>query len=384
MSDTDERADDLRRALVAELTKAGSLRDPRWTAAFEHVPRHAFVPRFLGRQPDGTFTPVDGTAPARRREWLEQVYTDEPLITEVDGTFSVSSSSQPSLMAEMLEALEITGPERVLEIGTGTGYNAGLLCAGLGSDEQVVSVDIAAELVETARGRLSALGYQPTLVTVDGAAGYPGGAPYDRIIATCSLPEVPRAWLAQVRDGGLILVNLYRELGGGALARLRVEEGCASGRFMPFFGGFMPTRTYPRVPASELLEALRVRTEHGEDEGTTRPASVGADALTDETFGMLAALCVNAEQLWLLPDDAPEQFWLLDHSGSWANQTTDADGALTVTQGGPARLWDQLEAVHREWITLSRPPREEYGLTVAPNGDHVLWHMSPDGPSWPL
>src|SRR5262249_50607853 len=156
----------------------------------------------------------------------------------------------PSLMARMLEALDITGTERVLEIGTGTGYNAALLCEGLDDGGHVVSVDIDGGLVEAARAHLSSLGYAPTVATVDGEAGYPDPAPYDRIIATCSLPRVPVEWIAQTAEGGLILLNLFRDLGGGALALLRVEGGQASGHFLPTYGGFMPTRTLARVTGS--------------------------------------------------------------------------------------------------------------------------------------
>lgn len=381
MPEPDETRE-LRRALVAELIDAGALRSPRWITAFNAVPRHLIVPRFLARRSDSTFTTVDGDELSQRHEWLRQVYTDEPLITEADGPFAVSSSSQPSLMAEMLEALEVSGAERVLEIGTGTGYNAALLCEGLGSCRPVVSVDITGELVETARSRLAALHYRPDLVTTDGAKGYPDGAPYDRIIATCSLPLVPREWLDQVTDGGMILVNLYRDLGGGALARLRVEDGRASGHFLPFSGGFMPTRTCHRVPAVELLDASRADGGHRSGEGR-RPTAIGADVLDDDAFGMFAALRIDADRLRLLPDDEPEQFWLLGTDGSWAYQSTD-DGVSVAAQGGPARLWDELENAHAEWVALNRPPRDQFGLTVTSDGDHRIWCGTPTGPSWPF
>ncbi|MCW2914403.1 MAG: Protein-L-isoaspartate(D-aspartate) O-methyltransferase [Actinomycetia bacterium] len=373
---------DLRRALVAKLTEDGSLRDPRWIAAFQAVPRHVFVPRFLlDRTHTNTYEPVDATDPAQHREWLERVYSDEPLVTRVDGMFSVSSSSQPSLMADMLETLQITGAERVLEIGTGTGYNSALLCEGLGTDDQVFSVDIDADLVEAARGHLDGLGYRPTLATLDGAEGYPDGAPYDRIIATCSLPRVPVEWIAQTAEGGLILVNLYRDLGGGALALLRVEDGQASGHFMPYFGGFMPTCTIERIPGSELLATHRTH-EDADRDGVERATAMSEDLLKDDTFGMVAALRVDAQRLGLLPEGEPEQFWLLGRDGSWAYQTTDKGGGLIAVQGGPIELWDQLEAAYDDWTALGRPAREEYGLTVTAGGEHIIWHGAPSGPSW--
>jgi methyltransferase of ATP-grasp peptide maturase system len=377
-SEATETADlerELPRVLAADLTAADVLRSPRWITAFEAVPRHLFVPRiFIDRDHAGRYELLDGREPGRRRQWLEQAYADEPLVTKLDNGTWLSSSTQPSLMAIMLEALSVFGAERVLEVGTGTGYNAALLSAGLGSG-QVTSIDIDAALVDAARSRLHRLGYSPVLAAADGTVGYPGAAPYDRIIATCSVPRIPSSWLAQTTRGGLILANLYRELGGGALALLTAAGDHASGHFLPFFGGFMPTRTQPRSAGAELLGRRR-------GDGTSRPAAVDASVLDDDAFGMFAALRLpGVQRLGLLPDGEPEQAWLLGRDGSWAYQ----DGpAGPVTQGGPSRLWDLVENMHRDWAALSRPRRQELGLTVTADGAHLLWHATPDGPSWPL
>jgi protein-L-isoaspartate O-methyltransferase len=141
----------LRGALAARLAASGALRAPRWIGAFEMVPRHVFVPQFYvdpGHR--GAWELVDGTAPGQRERWLDLVYRDDALVTRLgERGVLLSSSSQPSLMARMLEALDFTGGERVLEIGTGTGYNAALLCAGLDS-ALVTSVDTDASLVTAA------------------------------------------------------------------------------------------------------------------------------------------------------------------------------------------------------------------------------------------
>jgi protein-L-isoaspartate O-methyltransferase len=155
--------------------------DPQWVTAFAEVPRHVFVPRFY---PDlDAPEAVDGADPDRQQEWLGGVYSDESLVTQyrlTPGTTdlwqSTSSSTRPSLMARMLTLLDVHDSHRVLEIGTGTGYNAALLCHRLGSDN-VASLDIDAELVDTARQRLAALGFHPTLTTGDGAAGLAAHAP---------------------------------------------------------------------------------------------------------------------------------------------------------------------------------------------------------------
>lgn len=126
------------------------------------------------------------------------------LAIEGEGT---SSSTQPSLMAHMLHALDLTGSERVLEVGTGTGYNAALLSHRLGND-RLTTIEVGPHVTELARERLSVSGYEPDVRCGDGAAGWADAAPYDRVIATVSFPHVPRAWIDQTRDGGLIVTSL--------------------------------------------------------------------------------------------------------------------------------------------------------------------------------
>lgn len=356
---------ELRAALVEHLASTGVLRSERWRHAFARVPRHMFVPRlFLDRNSDGHFVPLDGDRPESRTEWLHAVYSDDTLITQLDGDdqawktavaegsvtgVPTSSSSQPALMATMLEALDIEDGHRVLEIGTGTGYNAALMCEALGS-QHVASLDIDAALVQSAKKHLADLGYQPTLATADGDHGFVDGAPYDRIMATCSLPAVPPALIAQMRPGGRILVNLYRPLGGGALVLITATaEAHASGRFLPDHGGFMPTRSYATSDVLDLYAAV------DQAKGTTRPTSVTIDVL-DGPFGIFAALRVPAQRLGIVPEDAPEQEWLLAADGSWACQSIAGNGTPKVTQAGPVKLWDMLEAAHAEWCALGQPP----------------------------
>jgi methyltransferase of ATP-grasp peptide maturase system len=368
---------DLRRALADRLAASGALRSPRWISAFETVPRHVFVPKFyVDPAHRGNWELVDGAAPGQRDRWLDLVYRDDALVTKL-GEHSVllSSSSQPSLMARMLEALDFAGGERVLEIGTGTGYNAALLCAALGS-ALVTSVDTDASLVSAAGERLRGLGYAPALAVGDGADGCPAAAPFDRIIATCALPRVPVAWLEQAAPGAVIIVNLYRELGGGALALLRVSGGQASGRFASFCGGFMPTRTAPAIPPEDVFGLVSA---HLDDPGERRSAAVPVSALADDAFDMLAALLLpGVHRIGLQRPGRSAQTWLAAADGSWACQEED------VRQGGPRRLWDQLEALHREWSARGRPARDQIGLTVTADGGHQIWTAPGQEANWPV
>ena len=183
---------------------------------------------------------------------LAGAYRDEALVTALlpdghGGLAAVSSSTQPSLMVGMLDALDLGDHPRVLEIGTGTGYNAALMCHVLG-DAAVHSVDVDPVLVDTARARLDSLGHHPLLAVGDGRAGLPSHAPYDRIIATCAFPEVPWAWAEQLVAGGLVLVDVKVALLAGNLALLRRTPDRLEGRFLPAWAGFMAVRERDRPP----------------------------------------------------------------------------------------------------------------------------------------
>src|SRR5947209_6463268 len=119
----------------------------------------------------------------------------------------------PGLTTRMLETLDIHDGHRVLEIGTGTGYNAALLAHRLG-DRNVFSVDVDTDLIAAARRRLAAVGCHPELAARDGIHGWPEHAPYHRIIATCAVPRVPWSWAQQLTPGGLLLTDL--KIGTGA------------------------------------------------------------------------------------------------------------------------------------------------------------------------
>jgi protein-L-isoaspartate(D-aspartate) O-methyltransferase len=378
------RASQLRRSLVAGLTASGHLHFPEWQAAFDRVPRHVFVPRFFfDREHDGRYAVIDGSNPIQHEQWLSRVYADEPLITQLNGDDTAwataaetgsakgvptSSSTMPGLMVMMLEALGIGDGMRVLEVGTGTGYNVALLSERLGSG-LVTSVDLDRGLVTTARERLGELGYTPTLATVDGTRGYPPNAPYDRILATVALPRIPSAWIEQTREGGRILLNVYRDLGGGALALLTVRDGQAEGHFLPAYGGFMPIRSVHIPAAHDLLQAADAST------GQSRPISLDWHVLDDPSFGFFIALRLPAQRvdLTVIGDNAPSELWLLGRDGSWASLRTDEPHGHVVVQRGKQQLWDELETAHADWERLGEPERQALGLTVQSDGRHVLW-----------
>ncbi|MFC9688185.1 methyltransferase, FxLD system [Kribbella sp. NPDC056951] len=179
-------ADRLRHALVEEVVNEGRVRTPSIKEAMETVPRHLFVP---------------GAS-------LEQAYANSTVdIKRAEDGTSISCASQPGVVGLMLEQLKVEPGHNVLEVGAGTGYNAGLLGHLVGISGCVTTIDVDDDLVINARSHLTSAGIgNVTVVHGDGALGYPDAAPYDRIIATVGAHGVPHAWLDQLAPDGRLLV----------------------------------------------------------------------------------------------------------------------------------------------------------------------------------
>ena len=252
--DLQDLATSARAELVREIDASGAWEaDPVWREVFEAVPRHLFVPAYyIGVMGGYEGRRYDDPDPERRKQWLRGAYADVPLATHVRGGELVSSSSQPSLMAQMLTELEVEEGNGVLEIGTGSGYNAALLAHRLG-DDLVTTIDLDPEITEPARQHLAAAGYRPAVVTGDGARGVPQRAPFDRIIATCAPSSIPGAWPAQCTPGARILAPFAT-----GLIALRVRDsGHAEGRFLHTPAYFVPLRGGTRVePEAQDLRGL--------------------------------------------------------------------------------------------------------------------------------
>ena len=172
-------------ALVDGLVSRRCITDPRVEAAFRAVPRHLFLPSL---------------AP-------EEAYRNVAIPTKfVDGE-AVSSSSQPEIMATMLEQLGLEPGHRVLELGAGTGYNAALMAHLVGDSGEVTTIDLDEDVVDGARAHLASAGFDRVRVALgDGALGYPDAAPFDRIILTVGAWDISPAWREQLRrDGRLVL-----------------------------------------------------------------------------------------------------------------------------------------------------------------------------------
>lgn len=172
-----------REELVRDLVRASYIKSPGVEHAFRAVPRELFV------------------TPDRRGA----AYADTPLAIPVGQTISA-----PSMIAIMLEETDLREGLKVLDVGTGSGYNAALMAEIVGP-ANVVSIERHADLLEFARENLREAGYPAIKIVLgDGTLGYPPEAPYDRIVVTAGAPRIAKSWIAQTKVGGRIVAPIGR------------------------------------------------------------------------------------------------------------------------------------------------------------------------------
>ncbi|MGH3326826.1 MAG: methyltransferase domain-containing protein [Streptomycetales bacterium] len=373
-------------ALAAELDEAGLLA-PGWRPAFEKVRRDQFIPDRIWIAGQGGYRALSrGDDPER---WWNAVYADVSVVTQVEdgehrevSLHPSSSASMPRMVAIMLAELDVGDGHRVLEIGTGTGYNAALLCERLG-DRLVTTVEIDHAVADQARAALRRAGYAPTTLTADGADGWPENGPYDRVIATCAVRDVPHAWVAQTRPGGVVVTPWGSAFYNGVLLRLTVgADGTAVGRVVDD-SSFMWLRAQ-RPGVGDVMSHVRDTAR-----ATLSRTRLDPRAVSDDDAAFAVGVQVPGCRYtvgWGSGGEADEcTLWLADpDTGSWACADYEPGLAeFAVEQYGPRRLWEEVEAAYRWWGHAGRPARERFGLTVTPE-KQTVWLDGPDDPQAPI
>jgi len=218
---------------VQDLEQKGCFRAEWLKEALFKVPRHLFIEQYYEMQGVKRVILVDANHPTD--EQLKVIYSDRGLmIRELPNH---SAASQPSLVLGMLEDLKVEAGKKVLEIGTGSGWNAGILAFGIGDDRLVYSIDIQPDLIESARAHLRAAGFtRVNLVAGDGGYGWAEEAPFDRIIITVGSPDIPPSWCEQLASGGILLVPLKTGGIGDPVLRLQRHNGRLEGEFTQWSG----------------------------------------------------------------------------------------------------------------------------------------------------
>jgi protein-L-isoaspartate(D-aspartate) O-methyltransferase len=214
-------ARELRDLMIDQLKNRGLEVEPAIEETFRAIPREIFLPDVP----------------------LERVYSGDAIITKQDEEGSpISSSSEVGIMIAMASLLDVVPGHRILEIGAGTGYNAAVLAQLVGEHGAVTTVDIDPDVAALARDHLSRAGFERVaVITADGWEGYTKNAPYDRIEVTASVADLSPDWVAQLTDGGKIVLPLVLRAGMQAVLGLQKDEpDLLSTRVIP--GGFMRLR----------------------------------------------------------------------------------------------------------------------------------------------
>jgi protein-L-isoaspartate(D-aspartate) O-methyltransferase len=371
-------ADQANEQMVDRLIALGALWSPALIAAFRATPRHRFLDRvYQYQRRSGRWKEVATRDPGP--EELRLLYADRALITRLspgsprEPPVPISSSSQPSLMAQMLEDLRPEPGQRVLEVGAGTGYNAALLAHVVGPG-RVWSVDVDRQILAEAWDHLHAFpDRRVELRHADGRCGYAEAAPFDRVMVTAATADLEPAWLEQLAPGGLVLAPLALAPGLAFVVCGTVSGGIFEGR-LTRAAFFMPLRaegetgecavealpvygTWHTLPAPwadwfdhrklkqgwlGLIQSLVVY-------GLLRGLRVSYQVLADgeATFGVSdaagKAVCWLGEEQWRVNGDAGralgENLWraFLDAGGPWPTEFRVRMGPVSELERGGGR-----------------------------------------------
>lgn len=361
--------------LSEQLATAGWFKGRDIRAALKAVPRHLFVPTVAWASPRGQGRRIDRDGdPAA---WWDAAYADDPVVIQLDDGATeprtgegehTSSCSAPSTVVALLELLEPEPGHRILEIGTGTGWTAGLL-SYLAGEENVTSIEIDPEVAARAAENLKDAGFSPRPLVTDGAEGWPEGAPYDRFHVTCAVQRIPYEWVRQTRPGGVIVVPHKPGIGYGHELRLTVlPDGTALGAFAGY-ASYMMFRSQRQAD----WEAREYDVHHSTTKVDPRSiafAPPGADLVMS---AMLPGVHSQGSE-----EKGRYTLWLWSSTGPWAIATYEhGRDEYEVRQAGDRRLWDEAVAAYFRWVTWRRPDRDRFGMTITSDAQRI-WLDEPD------
>ncbi|KOG46199.1 methyltransferase domain-containing protein [Streptomyces varsoviensis] len=362
-----------------------------WASVAAAVPRGGFLPEGMWPFDMETRRSVYANRADDPAAWQRYADADVPIVTQWDdgkhegtkpGRVGTSSVSMPSVVFRMLGDLQLDAGSRVLEIGTGSGWTAALMAHRVG-DRNVTSIEVDEAVADEARRALARHGRAVEVITGDGCAGHPRGAPYDRVIATVGVRTLPWAWVEQARPGGVIAAPWGTHYSHqDAIARLTVSR---DGRQAA--GPFTGPVEFMKLRGRRLPFEGHAPYAAGMAEGSTSSSSVTETEFRRGRFGAPEfAVGLRVPDIVRRAGEKrngglPVWFYSLSDR-SVACAMFRGGQETKVWQAGPRRLWDEVEAAYRWWGGRGEPDHTRFGLTVTADATRA-WLDDP-AESWLL
>ena len=334
---------------VNELKSLGAIRSPSVEAAFRRVKRHALVESFsIGSDREKEVS--DGALARMVNESsesdLEIIYSNKPLFTRFENGLPTSSSSEPALVATMIELLQLSPGMSLLEIGTGTGYNAALVSEVLGNQNNVVSIEIQDDVAAQASRLLAKAGYGDiTILHRDGFWGAPERSPFDRIIATAGTDDISPHWANQLNEGGIMVLPLNQ---GGASPIIRISKN--DGKLHGEHAGF--ARFMPIQGELSMQSGFHMNFDLDVSDGREFPLWPELDA-PGNRYDFWFFLGMADQRTRLIDVPSPNQ---ASGIGSWIFGLIDSNDDKVVVGNEAIHLWGannlyrELESLYGEWV----------------------------------
>jgi protein-L-isoaspartate(D-aspartate) O-methyltransferase len=367
-----------RKRLVNKLVEEKVYSSHAFQEAFLTVPREAFLTGFYRKKGSGfswewmSAPDMEGVEKESWQEWYEAIYQDVALTTQVDANGRpTSSSSQPSVMAMMLDALDIQVGMRVLEIGTGTGYNAALMATLVGTNHLVTTIEIDEVIAVQAQQQLDAVMGPGIEVIVRDGLQFAAENAYDRIIVTGSHSSIPACWIRALAPRGVLLMDLRGDITGGLLRIQKEMDGTASGFFLQKRNAvFMPLRPNKAPVTRPSIET---------DRPVIESALVSFEEFSPEVLGHTDAglwlQCLfpllRVRRQYPIGSEIPI-IYLIDLEHRTTVVMSPSDSGTHIIVHGTYPLWTQVYNAYQRWLAEGRPKREHYRVHVDPQGNIML------------
>ena len=340
-------------SFVKELRLKGAFIAPWLEDAVRRVPRHYFIERYYDDKGDLIeFDPAS-------EDQLKLIYSDFGLMIRKSPH---SAASQPALIMGMLADLEVAPGRKVLEVGTGSGWNAGLLAFGVGDGSLVYSMDAQPDLIQEAGVHLRNAGIEGVnLRAGDAGHGWMEAAPFDRIVATVGCPDIPRAWHEQLAENGILLVPLKTAGIGDPVIRLRKQSGRMIGGFTRWSwfktlqGDYWSdSEDILQGPFEPSLEALLL----AEPQVVVLPEPL--------TIDCLFLLRLKGLRFQGFQSNHPRALQL--HGGFLHRESMSIfspdNNSPVLKMYGDSDLGKLVSDCQREWISLGRPPITDFRVEL--------------------